>query len=204
MNLTSSCGRISAAATVDAVRLRDTRKDEFLMLPQSTTCTHPHRSNRHSCVKCYLAELRREALATLPTRFWSRVDKSGGETACWIWRGATGRADYGVISVAGRGYVLVHRLSYELTSGPIPKGLCICHHCDTPLCVNPAHLFLGTHADNMHDRDRKGRTASLKKTHCPAGHPYNSENTYCGSNGKRTCRICHRVNNRHYAERKKR
>jgi len=80
--------------------------------------------------------------------------------ACWIWRGSTTAYGYGNIRVGGRGTqvaIYAHRLAYEYFVGPIPPGLLVCHACDNPPCTNPAHLWLGTPADNMHDRDRKGR-----------------------------------------------
>lgn len=95
----------------------------------------------------------------LSTRFWARVDRPDDATSCWLWRGARksgGGLRYGHLRVNGHD-VTAHRLAWELTYGPIPPGLCICHHCDNPICCNPAHLFLGTHADNMQDRERKGR-----------------------------------------------
>ena len=53
--------------------------------------------------------------------------------------------------------VLAHRVSWEFANGPIPENMCVLHACDTPLCVNPEHLFLGTLADNMADKEKKGR-----------------------------------------------
>ena len=86
-------------------------------------------------------------------RFWAHVDKSGN---CWLWTASTKSDGYGAYHLAGvRGYA--HRLAWELTHGPIPAGLYVCHHCDTPPCVNPAHLFLGTAKDNTADMLRKGR-----------------------------------------------
>ncbi len=73
------------------------------------------------------------------------------ENGCWIWQGA---------STGGYGYVQnkgVHRVSYETFIGEIPEGHLVCHHCDTPLCVNPNHLFTGTHQDNMDDMKKKKR-----------------------------------------------
>ncbi len=81
----------------------------------------------------------------------------GAHDECWLWRNATNADGYGVLAVGGRGTALAHRVSYEVYVGDIPEGLYVLHRCDTPACVNPAHLFLGTHQDNMDDRDKKGR-----------------------------------------------
>lgn len=87
-------------------------------------------------------------------RFWSQVRKT--ET-CWLWTGAKiGPSTYGHMRVDGR-WKSTHRVSWELHHGPIPKGLCVCHTCDVPACVRPAHLFLGTNRDNMIDMVKKGR-----------------------------------------------
>jgi hypothetical protein len=92
--------------------------------------------------------------------FWKKVDKSAGDDQCWIWTGAKqgGRSGrYGAFQMGWKTQKRAHRLSYEMTYGSIPEGLMVCHSCDTPLCVNPAHLFLGDAKANVADMVSKGR-----------------------------------------------
>ena len=99
---------------------------------------------------------------TAEERFWAKVEKTGD---CWLWRGnQAGGGGYGTFYPdarrgPGRTRVSAHRFSWEMAFGPVTGGLWVLHRCDVPACVNPAHLFLGTHDDNMADRKRKGRYA---------------------------------------------
>ena len=89
-------------------------------------------------------------------RFWDKVDKSED---CWFWMAAVNRQGYGVIKKQGVMYQAT-RWSYFIENGVDPGRFSVCHDCDTPGCVNPSHLWLGTRGDNNHDCDKKGRRPS--------------------------------------------
>lgn len=103
----------------------------------------------------------------IETRFWSKINKDGPVPPhcpelgpCWTWTDVPDRRGYGKLRV-GDHKEFAHRLSWRLHNGPIPTNKpCVLHKCDTPLCVNPEHLFLGTQADNAADRSAKGRSAT--------------------------------------------
>lgn len=88
-------------------------------------------------------------------RFWKYVVKTD---KCWLWKGCLQQKGYGTIMIGDERHS-VHRFSWTLHKGKIPKGLFVCHHCDIPNCVNPEHLFLGDNGDNMRDASKKGRLA---------------------------------------------
>jgi len=92
-------------------------------------------------------------------RFWESVNKTDG---CWFWTRSVMHGGYGSFKVRSKTNIRAHRFSWELVNGPVADGLWVLHKCDTPRCVRPDHLFLGTPKDNIADAVRKGRMASVR------------------------------------------
>lgn len=120
-------------------------------------------------------------------------------SGCLLWIGSTNRKGYGQFNT-GYTTAAAHRIAYERAFGPIPEGLCVCHRCDTPACVNPDHFFVGTIEDNNKDMARKGRAKGPSpdkrrlKIVCKRGHPRVGDNVriVVTGDGKivRLCRAC--------------
>src|SRR5262245_28359638 len=107
----------------------------------------------------------------LPPRFWVKVNKTD---TCWLWTAARFTNGYGAFRVSAQ-QRRVHRVIWEDLNGPVPDGLVICHRCDVKHCVRPEHLFLGTQADNIADRDIKGHVANGERNGMrlhPERHPH--------------------------------
>jgi hypothetical protein len=123
-------------------------------------------------------------------RFVSKEPTSG----CWLWTGSVSPKGYGGFGGGTYGK-RAHRVSWRLFRGTIPDGFDVCHKCDTPPCVNPDHLFVGTRSDNMYDCSRKGRLyrgGMSYLTHCKRGHKLGGDNVFGGGDGHgwRRCRAC--------------
>lgn len=144
----------------------------------------------------------------LPRRFWGKV-RPEPTTGCWLWTAAADHHGYGRFGVRTKLVRLAHRHAYIVLVDPEIGSLEVCHRCDNPSCVNPEHLFAGSHTDNMRDMSRKGRhrlnnlpLRNALKTHCSRGHPFSPENTSIIGKGRR-CLTCQAAAQRAYMERKR-
>lgn len=117
--------------------------------------------NRLCCQPAHLVA--EDRWGTLKERFWANVDidTDAGPDACWTWTACVDKDGYGQIGRDGK-LEKAHRVAWGLVNGEIPDGKQILHSCDNPPCCNPAHLFPGTHADNVADKVAKGRQAHVR------------------------------------------
>lgn len=136
-------------------------------------------------------------------RFWEKVAIRGADD-CWEWEASRNPWGYGQFRIGSKIFT-TSRVAFALVKQREPGDLLVCHSCDNPSCCNPAHLWLGTDADNNRDRSEKGRGCGQAETHCVNGHEYTPENSYYppGTINRRACRACIRINVRRYSERKR-
>jgi len=134
-------------------------------------------------------------------RFWSRVDKHASPTGCWIWTAGKLASGYGSFRTNNKA-VVAHRYSYEQLVGPVAPGLQIDHICRNRTCVNPDHLEPVSQRTNLL-RGISPPAVNARKSRCPKGHEFTSENTYRYPNGHRKCKQCRDSYKREYDRRRK-
>jgi len=115
---------------------------------------------------------------------------------CWEWRGHLSKDGYAYF-YDGEKHTQANRwLFQQFRTAKLTRHEHLCHTCDNPNCVNPNHLYLGSHTTNMRDAVARGRHFWANKTHCPQGHEYSVDNTYRSPDGRRYCLECQRIRDR--------
>lgn len=122
---------------------------------------------------------------------WLRIDRSGGDEACWPWTGALTTNGYGQVVIDGKKRT-VHRVAYEQVVGPILAGMELDRLCRNRPCANPRHMEQVTHRENTLRGETIAKRAKTR-THCPQGHEYAGENLAFTKSGDRRCRTCQRA-----------
>lgn len=122
--------------------------------------------------------------ASVEERFWSKVDKTD---TCWLWTASKSQG-YGQFW-DGKKMQYAHRVAYQFSGGIIPRGLVIDHLCRITSCVNPKHLEVVTHKENIL-RGIGPAARNARKTHCDKGHSFSGDNLYYNSRNQRVCKIC--------------
>lgn len=141
-----------------------------------------------------------ECTPTLSMRFWSKVNKG---PSCWIWAGSVAPNGYGKMSVRSNHTMTVHRVSWVLAGRVLKSGMCLDHLCRNRLCVNPDHLELVTHRENVL-RGVSSPAGNARKTMCSRGHSLVSgEHVKIDTSEGRTrrrCLLCRKITNAAYAK----
>lgn len=150
-----TCPKCNLAKQNEGFNRDNNRKDGLSCYCRE--CTKKMQTDRYERVYGITQPLKKNRMLSTEDRFLKSYVVDGD---CWIWKGTErGQNGYGGIKHDGKQW-MAHRFSWQMHNGPIPDGKIVCHKCDTPKCVNPNHLFLGTQQDNMDDRGAKGRSAS--------------------------------------------
>jgi len=126
-------------------------------------------------------------------------------SGCWLWLGWLNKNGYGRMKLGSEKggtmrQPMAHRASYEFYKGPIPEGMELDHICSVRCCVNPDHLEVVTHRENINLTVQRGRyrNQNMKKSHCKHGHEFTEENTYISKKNWRYCRTCRKEASRIY------
>jgi hypothetical protein len=159
---------------------------------QISYSTYKKSSQRHSfCRKCGVATAKRKKEIE---RYWEKVEINNPND-CWLWIAGKNELGYGIFNPKAHVRYKAHKYLYELLHGIVPQGYELDHLCRVHNCVNPTHLEVVTHKENI--RRAIGLNdigiVNRMKTHCPREHLYNTENTYISPKGKRICRLCRKI-----------